>query len=51
MVEDYETCFIAGKNILERVAMAYEVIDQCKESKANEHLFKLDFEMAYDMVS
>lgn len=50
LVKDYQTGFITDRNILEGVAMTYEVINQCKKSKIEGFILKLYFEKAYDMV-
>lgn len=50
LVMDYQTDFIAGRNILEGVATTYEVIYYYKKSKTNGFMLKLDFGKAYNMI-
>lgn len=51
MIKDYQTGFIVGKNILEGITTAHEVIHRCKKTRGNKFLLKLDFENVYDTVS
>lgn len=50
MIRHYQTCFITGKNTLEGVASAYEIIHHYKKIRLNGYILKLDFEKAYDIV-
>lgn len=36
---------------MEGVAIAQEVIHQCKKANLNDYILKLDFKKAYDMVN
>lgn len=50
MIEDYQICSIAGRNILKGVTTIYEIIHHCKKTRSSGYLLKLDFERAYDIV-
>lgn len=50
LIEDYQTGFKMGRNILESVATAYKVIHYSIRKTSNGYLLKLDFEKAYEMV-
>lgn len=47
---DYQLGFIKGRNILEGVAQAHEVIHHTKRTQQDTYMLKLDFEKAYDMI-
>lgn len=50
MIGDTLTSFIEGRNILDGVAIAQEVIYQCRKTDTQGYLLKLDFEKIYDKV-
>jgi len=51
LISDNQFAFIGGRNILDGVAIANEVIDDAKKNNKPCLLFKVDFEKAYDSVS
>ncbi|XP_028101320.1 uncharacterized protein LOC114300668 [Camellia sinensis] len=45
------TVFLSGRNILDGVLIANEVVDGWKKKKRKGHIIKLDFEKAYDSIN
>nr|XP_012574622.1 uncharacterized protein LOC105852691 [Cicer arietinum] len=45
-----QSAFVKGKQILDRILIANEVVDEAKKKKKELILFKVDFEKAYDSV-
>jgi hypothetical protein len=45
-----QTGFVKGRNILEGVAVLYEVLHELHRSKARSLVLKIDFDKAYDRV-
>lgn len=50
LIGDYQTSFIKGRSILDRIMIIKEVIYQCRRRGQDGYLLKLDFRKAYDMV-
>ena len=50
VVSDTQSAFVRGKQILDGVLIANEVVDEAKRLKKELLLFKVDFEKAYDSV-
>jgi hypothetical protein len=48
VVSDTRSAFVRGKQILDGVLIANEVVDEAKRLKKELLLFKVDFEKAYD---
>lgn len=46
-----QTGFISGWSIREGIAVAQEILHQCKKTKASDHLLKINFEKSYDMIN
>ncbi|XP_019418409.1 PREDICTED: uncharacterized protein LOC109329191 [Lupinus angustifolius] len=52
VISDCQTAFIKGRNIMDGVVIANEIIDQARKKKdGNCFIFKVDFEKAYDSVN
>lgn len=51
LISDCQSAFIKGRQILDGVLIANEVLDDVKRRKKEAVLFKVDFEKAYDSVS
>lgn len=51
LVSENQSAFIGGRQILDSVLIANEVVESCKREKKEVVLFKLDFQKAYDSVS
>jgi hypothetical protein len=51
VINDSQTGFIKGRNILEGVVILHEVLHELRRSGKRGVLFKIDFEKAYDKVS
>ncbi|CAJ2647900.1 unnamed protein product [Trifolium pratense] len=45
-----QTAFVQGRQILDGILVANEVVDEARKSKKELFLFKVDFEKAYDSV-
>ncbi|PNX57813.1 cysteine-rich receptor-like protein kinase [Trifolium pratense] len=45
-----QTAFVKGRQILDGILVANEVVDEARKSKKEMLLFKVDFEKAYDSV-
>lgn len=50
VVSESQSAFIKGKQILDGILIANEVVDEAKRSNKELLLFKVDFEKAYDSV-
>jgi hypothetical protein len=50
LINESQTTFVKGRNILEGVVILHELIHELKRSKKQGVLFKIDFEKAYDKV-
>ncbi|XP_058766944.1 uncharacterized protein LOC131640567 [Vicia villosa] len=50
LVSENQTAFIPGRQMLDGVLIANEIVDLAKKSKRSCLLFKVDFEKAYDSV-
>ena len=50
VVSDTQSAFVRGKQILDGILIANEVVDEAKRLKKELLLFKVDFEKAYDSV-
>lgn len=50
LIDEYQINFIKGKNIPEGIEVTQEVSHQCKRSRYNGFLLKLNFEKAYNMI-
>ena len=50
LIDERQSAFIRGCNILDSVLVANEVVDEAKKRKIQCFLFKVDFEKAYDKV-
>jgi len=50
VVSDSHTTFVKGRQILDGILIANEVVDEAKKSNKEVMLFKVDFEKAYDSV-
>ncbi|GKV27047.1 hypothetical protein SLEP1_g36255 [Rubroshorea leprosula] len=51
VIEEQQMVFIGGRQLMDSVVIANEVIDEAKRKKTKSILFKVDFEKAYDKVS
>lgn len=51
VISDCQSAFIKGRQILDGVLIANELVDNEKRSKKEGVFFKVDFEKAYDSVS
>lgn len=51
IISDTQSAFIGGKNILDRILIANEVVDGWKKDRKKGIILKLDFEKAYDSVN
>jgi hypothetical protein len=49
IISESQTAFIKGKNILEGVVILHEVMHELRTRRKGD-MFKIDFEMSYDMV-
>jgi len=50
VVSDAQSAFVRGKQILDGILIANEIVDEAKRKKREFLLFKVDFEKAYDSV-
>lgn len=50
IINDCQTAFIKGRNILDRVLSLHEIVHEMRISKKRGIILKLDFEKAYDKV-
>ncbi|GKV45281.1 hypothetical protein SLEP1_g52387 [Rubroshorea leprosula] len=51
VVGEQQTAFLSGRQLMDGVLIANEVIDKAKKKKRKTIMFKIDFEKAYDKVS
>ncbi|GKV25593.1 hypothetical protein SLEP1_g35004 [Rubroshorea leprosula] len=51
IVGEQQMAFLSGRQLMDRVVIANEVIDEIKKKRKEAFLFKIDFEKAYDKVS
>lgn len=51
MISDTQSVFIRGRQILDGVMIATELVDEAKKLKKKGVMFKVNFEKAYDSVS
>ena len=50
VVSDSQSAFIKGRQILDGVLVANEIVDEARKSRKELLLFKVDFEKAYDSI-
>ncbi|KAJ9560001.1 hypothetical protein OSB04_005161 [Centaurea solstitialis] len=50
VISDTQSAFIKGRNILDGILIANEVVDYIRNKKKKGLIFKVDFEKAYDLV-
>jgi hypothetical protein len=50
VISDSQSAFIKGRNILDGILVANEVVDEARKCKMELLLFKVDFEKAYDSI-
>jgi hypothetical protein len=50
VVSESQSAFVKGKQILDGILIANEVVDEARRSKRELLLFKVDFEKAYDSI-
>ncbi|PNX92357.1 cysteine-rich receptor-like protein kinase [Trifolium pratense] len=50
VISDSQTTFVKGRQILDDILIANEVVDEARRSKKELLLFKVNFEKAYDSV-
>jgi len=50
MISDTQSAFVKGRQILDGILVANEVVNEAKKLKKNLLMFKVDFENAYDSV-
>ena len=51
VIDKAQCAFVEGKNIMDGVLIANEVVDWWKKSKKKGLILKLDFQKAYDTVN
>ncbi|GLT48339.1 hypothetical protein SLA2020_219710 [Shorea laevis] len=51
IIREQQMAFIRGRQLMDGVVIANEVIDEAKKKKKKSFLLKIDFEKAYDKVS
>ncbi|CAL5444250.1 unnamed protein product [Camellia sinensis] len=51
IISENQSLFIGGRNILDRVLVANEVVDSWKKARKRSLVIKLDFEKAYDSLN
>jgi len=51
VISDTQSTFIKGRQILDGILVANEVVDDARKCKKELLLFKVDFEKAYDSIS
>jgi len=50
VISDTQSAFIKGRQILDGILVANEIVDEARRSKKELILFKVDFEKAYDSI-
>jgi hypothetical protein len=50
VISESQTAFVTGRQILDGLLIANEVVDEARKSKKELMLFKVDFEKAYESV-
>lgn len=50
VISDSQSAFVKGKQILDSILVANEIVDEVRRLKKDLLLFKVDFEKAYDSV-
>jgi hypothetical protein len=50
VISETQSAFISGRQILDGILIANEIVDEAKRKKKEALLFKVDFEKAYDSV-
>ena len=50
VISDSQYAFVKGRQILDGILVANEVVDDARKSKKEFLLFKVDFEKAYDLI-
>jgi hypothetical protein len=50
VISDTQSAFVKGRQILDGILVANEVVDEAKKLNKNLLMFKVDFEKAYDFV-
>jgi len=50
VISDSQSAFIKGRQILDGILVANEIVDEARRSKKELILFKVDFEKAYDSI-
>jgi len=50
VISDSQSAFVKGRQILDGILVANEVVDEAKKLNKNLLMFKVDFEKAYDSV-
>jgi hypothetical protein len=50
VISDSQSAFIKGRQILDGILVANEVVDEARKHKKELLLFKVDFEKAYDSI-
>ncbi|GKV05619.1 hypothetical protein SLEP1_g17606 [Rubroshorea leprosula] len=51
VIGDQQMAFLRGRQLMDGVVIANEVVEEAKKKKKKAFLFKIDFEKAYDKVS
>nr|KYP47550.1 Transposon TX1 uncharacterized [Cajanus cajan] len=51
VIDNAQSAFLGGRNLLQSILVASEVIDEAKKEKRSCIFFKVDFEKAYDTVN
>jgi hypothetical protein len=50
VISDSQSAFIKGRQILDGILVANEIVDEARKQKKELLLFKVDFEKAYDSI-
>ena len=51
LIDGCQSVFIGGRQLLQSVIIANEIVDEANRRKKIMHFFKMDFKKAYDLVS
>ncbi|GKV12840.1 hypothetical protein SLEP1_g23934 [Rubroshorea leprosula] len=51
LIGEQQMAFISGRQLMDGVVIANELVDEAKKRKKSTFMFKIDFEKAYDKVS